>query len=223
MGATTSTRRIAAGLCAALLLGAGCPAWSQQGKGDDRAREMQRRLQAALKGAEEERAALVREIETLRQRLDLATAREDDLRRTRGALAEQARQRGALATELESVRSASEAAARRADELGAQLEVERRRSAGLQDRLSAVEGTLSERIEQTRLLAARTSAQEKRVAACDVANARLREAGLSCIARVQSRVIPGMEGIVQLERVRLENQLEAIRDELDAATLPGMR
>lgn len=215
--------RIAVALSAALALGAVSPGWSQQGKGDDRAREMQRRLQAALKNAEEERASLLREVEVLRQKLELAGAKDDELRRVRATLAEQSRQRGTLAAELEAARSAAQTAGRRADELGMQLDAERRRSASLQEQLSVSDAALAERIEQARRLTARASTQEKRVAACETANAKLHEAGRACIARVQSRVMPGMEGIVQLERVRLENQLEAIRDELDAAALTGSR
>jgi len=217
-----TVRTILLTLSAAVLLGHVHDAWAQS-KSDDRVREMQRRFQSALKKSEEEKAALARETEELKQKLVGAGAKAAELAQVRAALAAQSRQSQSLSTELQSVRSSEQAAAKRSAQLQADLDAQRRQTAALQEKLDATETLLGERVEQARKLMARAAAQEKRVTACVSSNAKLREVGLSCIARVQTHVVPGMDSVLQFERVRLENALEAIRGDLDAASLPESR
>lgn len=217
-----TVRALILALSAVVLLGQMHGVWAQS-KSDDRAREMQRRLQSALKKSEEEKAALAREVAELQQKLAAAGVQATELAQTRAAMAAQSRQSQSLSAELQSARSAVQASAKRSEQLQSELEAQRSQVGALQEKLKTAETLLGERVEQSRTLTARTASQEKRLGACESSNARLREVGLSCIARVQTHVVPGMDAILQFERVRLENALEVIRSDLDAASLPESR
>lgn len=209
-------------LVASVLIWSADDAFAQT-KGDDRMREMQRRLQAALKKSEDEKAALGQEIEALRRKLVDAELKDELLAKERVRAFAESRRAQALGSDLHLAQSAVEAEKARTKKLQGELAERERQIRSLQDKLRAAEAGLEERAAQARSLVARTAAHERKAGACEAANTRLRNAGLSCIARFEANVIPGMEALLQFERVRMENELEAIRDEIDAATLVGDR
>lgn len=177
-------------------------------------------LDVALKKAEEERLALAGEIETLRQKLVAAAERETLVGRAQAQASLEARRSQALATELAAARQAAEEAARRSEALAADRDVARKQIGVLEVKLADTEAALSERVEQARKLTARAAGQEKRIAACETSNAKLKDAGLACIARLETHVLPGLDAILQFERVRLENAIEGYRNDIEDAAAP---
>lgn len=204
------------------VLDANAPAYAQT-KADDRSRELLRRAQQALKKAEQDKAALERELEEIRAKLAAAEKQAQAVRDAQARASEQARRSADLATDLDAARRDLEAERKRATGLQAQVQGLQADLAASRDKLKEAEQAGAAREAQAKRLLERAATQEKRVHACEAANAKLHETGLACIARYERDVLPRQEPFVQIERVKMENALEQYRDQLDAARIGSQR
>jgi chromosome segregation ATPase len=209
-------------LLAALVCGAPSPVHAQ-GKKEDAAREQLRRAQQALRKAEADRAAALKEKQDLAEQVEKLGKDADAGRKAANQASARLRAEARRVAEFEKSLQAAklESESLRKDKAAAESEVGRLRSEVAKLAASGKEqaANLEAREDQARRQNGRTAQQEKRIAACESANTRLHEAGLQCLARFEKEVLPGVEPYTQLKRVELENVLEQYRDRFDEQRL----
>lgn len=220
--ASARAARAAWALSVVLLVGlaAGGPSpAAAQAKKDDAAREQLRRAQQAVRKAEEGRAAAERERQALAEQVEKlgreTQAARESAARSAARAGSESRRNAELERSLAAARQEAEGLRREKSGLEAALAKLRAEAEAVAARSKEQGVTIESRDEQAKRLLARTALQEKRVGACEAANAKLHEAGLQCLARYERDVLPGLEPFAQLRRVELENMLEQYRDRFD--------
>jgi len=197
-------------------------AQAQQDKKGAREREAARRAQQALKKAEEEKAALLREKTELDDKLKAATVRigeaEKAARGLQGAVARARKLEQELAAERATVvdlKAQLEASGQRVAAAGA-LQTETQRSLGSRD--------VQVRQLQATLLQSRTQAAAE-IGSCEAKNAKLYAYGTELMRLYRDKTafdaIRQAEPLTGLKSVEIENVLEEYRDKLAAGRAGG--
>ena len=190
------------------------------GQDDNRAareKEALRRTQAALRQAQEQQAALTKEKEALsgqRDKLDEAAKRtQSQLAASRGDAAKLNASLGRANDELAATKARDDVARKELeDRLAAQAQL-----------LAAAQRMADERARANAALTALLEHATQSLAAAEQANAQMHALGLQLIERIRARQAGAGEGVndpvIGFGQVRLENEAEALRDQLEAAKL----
>lgn len=203
----------------ALALSLAGPALAQDDGGRSaREREALRRAQAALRQAQEQQTAAVREkaeLSAQRDQLDAAAKRaEKQLSASRAEATRSGSQLAALSAELKAARDQNEAQKKDAEARIAELSKRLDQATRLADERARANGSLIALLEH----ATRTQA------AAEKTNREMHALGLQMIERLRGRgaasdLAPN-DPVLGFGRIKLENEAEALRDKLDAAKLP---
>lgn len=201
-------------LCAVTTLSLACAAQDDHGS---REKEALRRTQAALRQAQEQQSALAREKDDLasqRDKLDDAAKRAQS--QLAGARSEAARLNATLARQAEeAVAAKSRDDAERRD-LAARLEQQ-------SQRLSEAQRTADERARANAALVALLQRATQSLAAAEKANGEMHALGLQMIERLRGHDLDAdaPDAVLGFGQVKLENEAERLRDQLEATKLPG--
>lgn len=213
-------------LMAALATVVMCSSALAQGQPDARAsreREMLRRSQAALKEAQAQREALAAEKQQLQQQHDKALAERDAVAGQARSGQEQARRARADAQRLQ-----AELEAERAKLPPLQAELERQKAElaravevfqALQQQLAEARREATTRAQANAAVTALLERATTALADAEAKNRQMHAAGLAALQRFRSKSADDLraqnEPFLGLTAVRIENEAEALRTELD--------
>jgi len=195
-------------------------ALGQSGK-DDRTRETLRRAQQMIRKLEQEKVGLERKKQELAERVSALERELWDAKSLKARAQAEGRGATGLEKDLRASRQETEAVRTARGELEASLEALKKEATVLHARVGEAEQAASSREAQAKLQFERMTQQEKRIGACETANAKLYESGLACIARYEKDVLPRHEPFTGIGRTRMENALEQYRDRFDAHRIVG--
>lgn len=201
-------------LSAAATLSLSCAAQDDHGS---REKEALRRTQAALRQAQEQQAALAREKDDLTSQRDkLDDTAKHAQSQLAGARSEAARLNATLARQAEDAAAAKARDDAERRDLAARLEQQ-------SQRLADTQRTADERARANAALVALLEHATQSLAAVEKANGEMHALGLRMIDRIRGRdeSPQAPDPVLGFDQVKLENEAERLRDQLDAAKLPA--
>lgn len=189
----------------------------------DRLRQAVRRAQDAARQAEQERAALVSEKQTLQSAVEKSEQQAKGLAQEMGTLraalaAEQARA-AKLAAEIDAVRKLEQQHEARLRTQSAALEEARSLGAALATRLKETQRTLEVRAAESMKVGAESERTKAALASCERDNSGLYQVSVELAQKFTGLNfwdgVMRREPLFRFERVELENLMERYRDEIE--------
>jgi chromosome segregation ATPase len=199
----------------ALMLPLGAAAQDEAGHGTAREREALHRVQAALRQSQEQASTLAKEkAELSAQRDQLGDAAKKTQAQLASARAEGQRQQADLAAAQQALAAAT--AQEQAEKQDAQTQIET-----LTQRLQQATQTADQRARANAALVALLEHATQALTSAEKANRDMHALGLQMIETIRGGGAGAgvKDPVLGFGQVRLENQAEALRDQLDAAKL----